>query len=139
MLIKTILGKSKIHGIGLFADQDIKSGELVWKFIRGFDLEIPINAIAQLSEPAKSQFLKYSYISKKTRKYILCFDDARFFNHDDTPNVSCVSNSNHPTEEDVCIANRAINKGEELTCNYIDFEAGPYEEYVKHIVFEEAI
>lgn len=129
MYVKTNLGNSEIHGIGIFAAEKIRKGQIVWQFTPGFDLEYSENELSKLTESALQQFKNYSYISKKTGKFILCFDDARFFNHSDTPNISCSVNSIQ-NKEDICIANRLIEKGEELTCSYPDFDLGPYEHYV---------
>lgn len=118
LLVKTKIGQSKIHGIGLFSDQFIPKGTLVQKFISGFDLVIPKSKIKKLSIPAKRQFLNYAYRHKKTGQFILCFDDARFLNHSDSPNL--ISNN---ASEEIDIAARNIRKGEELTCNYKAFDA----------------
>ncbi|MGB5107633.1 MAG: SET domain-containing protein [Candidatus Zixiibacteriota bacterium] len=122
MLVKTRLGQSSIHGIGLFADQDIRKGTPVWEFTPGFDQKIPTDKIGGIPDAAKEDFLTYSYTSVKNGKYyILCCDNARFFNHSDEPNVVDVpSNSD---EEDIDIAGRDIERGEELTCDYRTFEA----------------
>ena len=117
LLVKTKIGQSKINGIGLFADQFIAKGTLVQKFMPGFDLIIPESEIQKLSEPAREQFLKYAY-KNKDGQYILCFDDTRFLNHSDNPNLI----SNDPVEE-IDIAAKDIQKGEELTVNYKEFDA----------------
>src|SRR3989344_7104090 len=117
LLVKTKIGPSKIHGIGLFADQFIAKGTLVQKFIPGFDLIIPESEIQKLSEPAREQFLKYAY-KNKDGQYILCFDDTRFLNHSDNPNLI----SNNRTEE-IDVAAQDIQKGEELTVNYKELDA----------------
>ena len=121
ILVKTKLGKSKIHGIGIFADQLIPKGSVVWKF-QYPDLKVDTSELVKMDTPAKDQFLNYSYLSEKTNKYILCFDDARFFNHQDAPN--CIDTvSSDGEEEGLTVAARDIQKGEELTCNYNDFDA----------------
>ncbi len=116
LLIKTKIGPSKIEGIGLFADEFIAKGTMVQKFQPGFDLVISENEISKLSEPAREQFLKYAY-KNKTGNYILCFDNTRFLNHSDNPNLI----SDDPDEE-VDFAARDIQAGEELTVNYKDFD-----------------
>lgn len=121
LLVKTKIGQSKINGIGLFADQFIKKGTTIWKFKPGFDLRIGKDELDKLSESAKEQFLKYAYLNPDTHKYILCFDDARFFNHSDEPNSIDVASPDD--EEGLDVAGRDIEKGEELTCNYKDFDA----------------
>ena len=117
LLVKTKIGPSKINGIGLFADQFISKGTLVQKFMPGFDLIISEGETQKLSEPAREQFLKYAY-KTKDGKYILCFDDTRFLNHSGNPNLT----SNDPVEE-IDIAARDIQKDEELTVNYKEFDA----------------
>ncbi len=114
--VKTKIGPSKINGIGLFANQFIPKGTLVQKFMPGFDLIIPESEIQKLSKPAREQFLKYAYKNKDGR-YILCFDDTRFLNHSSNPNLI----SNNPVEE-IDIAARDIETGEELTVDYREFD-----------------
>jgi uncharacterized protein len=117
LLVKTKIETSKIHGIGLFADEFIPKGTLVQKFAPGFDLIILESELQKLSEPARLQFLKYAYKNKRG-EYILCFDDTRFLNHSDNPNLI----SNDPGDE-IDVAARDIQRGEELTVNYREFDA----------------
>src|SRR5579862_8511839 len=87
LLVPTRLAPSAVHGIGLFAASFIAKRAPIWKFQRGFDLELPLDFPRRLSEVAHRQFLKYTYISPATGNYVLCSDDARFLNHSDEPNV----------------------------------------------------
>ncbi len=121
LLVKTKIGPSKINGIGLFANQFIPRGTPVWKFQSGFDLKIDKSDLSKLFDPGREQFLKYAYLNPKTNKYILCFDDARFFNHFDNPN--CIDINSPDDEEGINIAAKDIKEGEELTCNYKEFDA----------------
>ncbi|MGP0091789.1 MAG: SET domain-containing protein [Xanthobacteraceae bacterium] len=124
LLVATRLTPSPVHGIGIFADTFIAKGTPVWKFLRGFDLELPLDFPLSLSEPARRQFLKYTYISPATGNYILCTDDARFFNHSDDPNV--ISTSVEGEQEGMDIAARDINAGEELLYDYRVFGGAAY-------------
>ncbi|MEK7102921.1 MAG: SET domain-containing protein [Patescibacteria group bacterium] len=121
ILVKTNIKPSAIAGIGLFANQNIPKGTAIWKFQGGFDLSIYASELSTLSEPAKEQFLNYAYLNPKTNKYILCFDDARFFNHSDDPN--CIEIESLEDGEGINIAARDILEGEELTCDYRVFDA----------------
>ena len=116
LLVKTILGQSNISGIGLFTDESIKKGTVVWKYNTTFDHLFTKEEMNQLSDAAKEQLHKYAYFDEKYGKYLLCGDDARFFNHSDNPN--CLDNI---SDEDISVAGRDIEKGEELTCNYKTF------------------
>ncbi len=112
--VKTKLGKSKKHGIGLFADQFIKKGTVTWRYTPEFDISYDKRQIEKMPPIAKKRFLDFSYFDFKINKYILCFDDQRFINHSKNPNIS--------SKPEVDVANKDIKKGQELTCNYEDYE-----------------
>jgi SET domain-containing protein len=123
LLVKTKIRLSNIAGIGLFADQFIPKGTCIWKFKGGFDMRVSKDYPDVLEEPAKSFFTTYAYQNPKTLNYVLCADNARFFNHSDTPNTDCVYN---PDDEDTMdVAARDIQTGEELTIDYKQFDANP--------------
>jgi SET domain-containing protein len=119
LLVKTKLNTSCIHGVGLFADEFIAEGTVIWKFHPLIDLRLTEKQINQLAEPACEQIKKYTYREMRTGLYVLCGDDARFFNHSADPN--CLD-FYHNEEEDLTVAHRNINTGEELTCNYALFD-----------------
>lgn len=121
LLVKTRIGLSSIDGIGLFADQFIPKGSRVWQWSDGFDIRMHPSELERLSQPALQIFLRYSYLSKRTGLYVLCFDNSRFLNHSDNPNLRDASASD--SEEGIDIAARDIEPGEELTSNYHDFDA----------------
>jgi SET domain-containing protein len=116
ILVKTHLAPSSISGIGCFASEDIPQGTPIWRFVRGFDLEVPPEYPNTLPDAAKDQFLNYAYISRTTGNYILCSDDTRFFNHSDEPNV--ISTSKEGEQEGLDVAAHDIKKGEELLYDY---------------------
>jgi SET domain-containing protein len=119
LLVKSRLATSEIHGIGLFADEFIAQGTITWRFVEGFDLRLTQATIDALSDSAKQQVLKYGYFDERLGLYELCSDDARFFNHADTPNTrSFVTDSG----DEVDVAVRDIGVGEELTCDYSFFD-----------------
>jgi len=111
LCVKTTVKASDIAGLGLFADEEIPKGTIVWKFEPRLDLLISEDSVKSFSESAKGQFYNYAFLDKSHQEYMLCGDDARFFNHSDDPNC----NDEYP---DLTIALRDIAKGEELTVNY---------------------
>lgn len=121
LMVKTKLGNSHIHGVGLFADQAIGVGDVVWKFEPTFDLTFAANAVLSMPSTARVCIAKYGYLSSKTKRYILDADDARFFNHSESPN--CKTLETLSAEENEIIATRNIICGEELTINYNDQES----------------
>ena len=121
LLLKTKIKPSPIHGIGCFADEFIPKGTPIWKFVSGFDLEISEDEFEKLPSIGQDFFNRYSYGYEKDGAvyYQLCGDDARFFNHSTTPNVIDVKNADG---EEIEIAARDIQEGEELTCDYRTFD-----------------
>ena len=50
LLIKTKIQESRIHGIGLFADEFIPKGTEIWKFTPGFDMKFTREEILKFPE-----------------------------------------------------------------------------------------
>jgi hypothetical protein len=111
--VKTYLDKSPIHGIGVFAAEEIQEGALVWSFEPQIDKVLDIN-----EEQFKYQyfldqeFIKtYAYFDKQLNKYVLSVDNDRFTNHSNRPNTI-------PLNTSEVVADRDIHIGEEITINY---------------------
>ena len=123
LLVKTSLSDSTIHGLGVVASESIAAGAEIWRFEEGFDLEKTPEEIAQLPPVAQNWFKKSGYLDHHLNQYILSFDNARFINHSEDPNV-------RPDYEKhrcaVGIAARAIAAGEELTINYREIEKASF-------------
>ncbi len=119
LLVKTFLAPSRIHGIGLFAAQRIPKGTVIWRMHPAIDLELTDANLEALAEPAREQIRKYTYLDLVRGKYVLCGDDARFFNHDDDPCCHDFPNA----EGGSTVAARDIEEGEELTSDYARFDA----------------
>jgi uncharacterized protein len=120
LLVRTTLGPSKIHGLGVFAAEPIAAYTVVWSFTPGFDLERDPADVDALPEHLRERLLHYGYVDKYLTRYVLCCDDARFFNHSDEPTlVSDRSAARHGVDR----AARDIAVGEELTVNYDAFES----------------
>lgn len=116
MLVKTKIGLSRIHGIGLFAAESIRAGTIVWEFTSGVDAAYTREEVEVLPEPLRSEILslKHSYISQHSGKYVTNGGNAKYFNHSFEPNVI-------DGESEECVAARDIAVGEELTIDYTKF------------------
>jgi len=118
LLVRTTLAPSAIHGYGLFADERIPNGTLIWEFTPNFDLVFESNALNELPIVAMNLIKHYAYKSLKDQKYVLCCDNARFTNHSEYPNTI--------HDQDIkgqVIAAKDIEIGEEITTNYKVFDA----------------
>ncbi len=121
MCVRTYLAPSSIHGIGVFAAEDIPADSITWQYTPGLDVALSFEQVRNQS-PIILEFLRhYLYVPKTISGiYILCSDNGRFINHSDTP--SLVTDPHQESDRTV----RLIRKGEELTCNYhTDFAADP--------------
>ena len=114
--IQTYLAQSQIDGIGVFAGEFIASGAVIWKFEAGFDVIVSDEKFAELSKMAQAWILHYGYYNKQEGGYVLCMDNAKYTNHSSDPNMRAVDNRN-PS-----ITTRDIQKGEEITENYYNFD-----------------
>jgi SET domain-containing protein len=123
LLVKTTLSQSAIHGLGVMATEPIAAGAEIWRFQEGFDLEKSPEEITALPYNAQEWFKRFGYLDHRHNQYILSFDDARFINHSDNPNVR----PNYEAHKcGVGIAARAIAAGEELTINYREIEKASF-------------
>jgi uncharacterized protein len=120
LMVKTRLGMSPIEGMGVFADQFIPKGTTTWKFIPEYDQLLSPETVANAVEPIRTTLMRYSYLDSRTGLYIFCVDNGRFVNHSDTPNTRGHYESIDAFGRDV--ATRDIQIGEELTCDYREFD-----------------
>jgi hypothetical protein len=120
LLVPTYLAPSPIHGIGLFAAEPFARGTLLWVFQPGLDLLYDQAFIDSLPELARAQILRHCYRDPDSGLYVLCGDDARFWNHAAEPNTENVELPDN--EQGGTAATRDIQRGEELTCDYRTFD-----------------
>ena len=111
LLVNARVGVSRIHGLGLIAQQFIAQGTRVWWFQAGFDLMIDEVAMQALSTTAQAQVRHYAFYDPQRRVYVLSGDDDRFTNHAEDANTR--ERGGYDS-----FASRDIQAGEEITWNY---------------------
>jgi uncharacterized protein len=112
--VKTSVKPSRIEGLGLFAEERIPKGMVLWSFDPFLDQRFWPGEVARMSASAKAFLARYAYCDRGT--LVLCGDHARFMNH--SPEANCGSDSTRT----LTIALRDIEPGEELTDNYATME-----------------
>ena len=117
--IKYKLDRSNKHGIGLFADQPISKGDLIYTASPLLDLNLTKEEFASLSEAEKQEILWWGFFDEPSQKWHVDFDVSKFINHSTEATVT--QNDEH--EEAYLVATRNIESGEELTQNYLEFES----------------
>lgn len=117
--IKYKLRSSELHGIGLFSDQDIKKGSLIYTASPVLDLNISQDQFDSLSQNEKDEILWWGFFDKPSQKWHVDFDVSKFINHSFEATVT----QNEQHDEAYLVAMKDIEAGEELTQNYLEFES----------------
>lgn len=118
MLIPTFLAISDIHGVGLFSRGPVVKGTKVWEHLPGLEVVIDPALMPSYPETVQLYLKRYCYPHPLEKgMWVLDGDNGRFYNHSETPNCEF-------KQPMVGYALRDIAEGEELTCNYSDFDPG---------------
>lgn len=120
--ILTTVGQSAIHGMGVFAAENVMNGTLIWTFQDNFDRRYSEEEFMALHPSIHTFFKVYGYKDANDGYYYLTVDNDRFTNHAETPNIRCDADGNVYAACDIKI-------GEELTANYQEFIAN-WQEYL---------
>lgn len=112
-IVKVRLGRSAIEGVGVFADEDIPAGTVIWQRVDGFDQGIDPALIPSYPPQVQHYLRRHAYLNRG--RMWLCGDLGMFANHADDPNARSVDN-----ERDIAL--RFIPRGAEITINYADFD-----------------
>jgi len=112
------LDKSDKHGIGLFANENIRKGQLVYTASSVLDVNISPEQFETLNEREKHEVRYWGFWDEANGVWHVDFDVTRFINHSFQPTLT--QDSAHT--DAYLITTRDVKKGEELTQNYIEFE-----------------
>ena len=115
LLVRTAVERSPIHGLGLFAAEDIAAGTVVWSLDPFLDRVIPAEALQGYPDHVRDYLEHYCEYFPETAELVLSGDGDRYTNHSDDPNTA-VRGRNAPDAEVVAV--RDIREGEEITCSY---------------------
>ncbi len=112
LLVPASPRQSPIHGIGLFADEDIIAGTIVWAY-GGGDMRHEIKLVNLWHQAARDWAWQHCYINPDTPDVmVLCGDDAIYMNFAQHPNT-CVGPE--VDGEATLICTNYIIKGQEIT------------------------
>ena len=112
------LKASGLHGIGLFVNEDIKKGQLIYTASPLLDLNITQEQFDNLEQKEKDEILWWGFFDQPSQMWHVDFDVSKFINH--SLDATVTQDRNH--DEAYLIATRDISTGEELTQNYLEFE-----------------
>lgn len=116
LLVKTRIGPSSIHGTGLFADEFIPKGAVIWRFIEGLDIDIPQSQYDDLPIHAQRYLQTHGFYD--SGRWIMSGDHGQFINH--STNANTITGRGR----DDLTATVNIQIGEEITEDYKSFDFG---------------
>jgi hypothetical protein len=99
LIIGNTAGPSSTHGTGVFTTEDVAEGQVIWLCYKVLDPLISAEEWEKLPEHPKQHCKNYMYWSTKLSKsaspffthqpegYVMCGDNAKYFNHSPTPNT----------------------------------------------------
>ena len=118
LLVPNYVGPSAIEGVGVFAAAPIAAGTVIWTLDERFDQVLSHAQIAALADEQRRFVERYGYPhTLKPELTIVELDNGRFMNHSDDPNTAF-------TDPAIGWTIRDVAEGEEITCNYAEFEPG---------------
>jgi SET domain-containing protein len=118
LMVSTYLAPSAIEGLGVFTSEFIERGRLIWSLNPKFDIFIRPEEIESYPAYLQDYIARYTYPHLEIPGVvILDADNGKFMNHSLAPNT------------DFRIFDRGyaltdIAPGDELTCNYHEFDPG---------------
>jgi hypothetical protein len=116
MLVRTHLANSSIEGVGIFASEPIKKGDIIWRLEPKFDVFFEESELDTLPAHMQDFVARYGYPHlNRPGILVLEIDNGRFMNH-------CLKPNTDFTRFDLGYAIADIAAGEEITCNYFEFD-----------------
>jgi len=111
-LIDTYLDKSKIQGVGVFAKENIKKGQLIKEVRPDFEIEFNKDNLPKMPLALAKLIDTHAYERELGSKILVMgIDNEKYLNHSNDPNVN-----------DNGIALKDIKIGDEITVDYKDFD-----------------
>jgi SET domain-containing protein len=116
LMVSTYLAPSAIEGLGVFAGEFIQRGQLLWRLNAKFDIFVRRDEIDGLPDHVQDFIARYGYPHLEMQEVVIVdSDNGRFMNHSLAPNT------------DFRIFDRGyalvdIARGDEITCNYHEFD-----------------
>jgi hypothetical protein len=116
LTVSSYVAPSAIDGLGVFSGEFIPGGRLLWSLNTKFDIFIYQGEIEGLPPHVQDFIARYSYPHLEMPGVLVVdSDNGRFMNHSLTPNTDF-----RIFDKGYALAD--IAQGEELTCNYYEFD-----------------
>jgi len=113
MIVKNYVAASAIHGVGLFAGEDIAEGQIVYVYTPGVDIAMTREEMSSFGPEFTRFMIIYAYEDMTDHHMVISIDNSRLMNHASDPNTAWNSRQGWAT--------RPIAKDDEITCDYLTF------------------
>lgn len=113
LMVETELRASSIHGVGTFLVEDVRKGDLIWRFDSRIDRIFSDAELHTMPERLQAFLAMYSTFHEESGLWVLCGDNGRHFNHSESPNTVSLGAA---FGDDVAATD--LSAGTELTTNY---------------------
>jgi uncharacterized protein len=118
MLISTFLAPSAIQGFGVFAGEFAPRGTELGRRNPKFDIFVSVSEFGMLPPHMQAFVARYSYPHlERPGVRVLDCDDGKFMNHRERPNTDFRIFDRGYALTDIAV-------GDEITCNYFEFDPG---------------
>jgi len=114
MTIPVEVGRSPIHGQGVFARERVRAGTVIWQFHPGLEQKMD-NALLKYSDEEVRDFLLARGYLNQSDQWILCVDEAQFMNFPLTGQPANTKLGGKQDGEFMLLAATDIEPGEEIT------------------------
>ena len=108
--IKYKLGKSKLHGIGLFAEENLKKGQVIYTASPLLDVDISKQQFNSLDEKEQREIKYWGFWDEPNNVWHVDFDNSKFINHSFEPTLT--QDSKH--KDAYLVTTKNIKKGKNL-------------------------
>ena len=113
LMVEAELRPSAIHGIGVFLLENVRKGDLIWRFDSRIDRVFHDHEFEAMPGQLRKFLETYSTYHSELGLWVLCGDNGRHFNHSDNPNTRSLGVA---FGDDVAAAD--LKAGTELTTDY---------------------
>ena len=118
LTVSTYLAPSAIEGLGVFAGEFIERGRLFWSLNPKFDIFVYPEEIGTYPAHMRDYIARYTYPHlEMPGVVVLDADNGKFMNHSLAPNTDF-----RIFDEGYALVDIAV--GDEITCNYHEFDPG---------------
>jgi len=121
LLVPIEVRHSSIHGLGVFAAAFIPKGTVIWQFDPGIDRHLAADWVSAQPVHVRRFVHAYAVLALDGLSYTLTGDQTLFVNHSAAANMA-PNPEIQVNGEEVVVASRDIQAGEELTIDYAEID-----------------